>query len=222
MGITIHYNGRIQDMARLPELSAKLKHACQALNWPYVEINERVVGFVERLYTEQDPEDEHTSYVRTETEPLDDRWQGLAIHPPECEALLITFNRAGNMLAYHAHFDSPPGTYWLQESMFCKTQFSSVDVHIEVCNLLRLVQPYMAEWEVFDEGNYWESGDRAELEGQLGHMAALIDHMSSELGHEALEDVLGRKVGGKIEVGKEIAEKPPVWRQHWGDSAHEN
>jgi hypothetical protein len=222
MGITIHYHGILKDRSRLPELISSLKSASLQLDWPCDEINERVVGTLERLESQPDPQDPHTSFTITHLEPLDDRWRGVIIQPPGCETLYFTFNTAGHLIVFHAQFNSPPGTYWAQELLFCKTQFASPDIHIAVCNLLRLVEPFMSEWTVSDETGYFESGDRAEMERLMNQMSALIEHLGSELGREDLENILGQDVPGNIEVAKKISEIPPVWRESWGDTAHEN
>ena len=222
MGITIHYHGHLQDRAQLPELVSQLKTACRKLGWPCEEINERLVGSVERLVEEPDPQDENTSSFVSVTEALDDRWQGLVIQPPECEPLFFTFNRAGKLAVYDALFNSPPGTYSVSEILFCKTQFSSADIHIAVCELLRLAQPFMAAWQVSDEGGYWESGDRQELEKRLGAMSELIQRMASEAGRKKLEEILGQEIEGEVEIGKPITHRSPLWREHRGDTTGEN
>ncbi|WP_027167147.1 hypothetical protein [Mesorhizobium sp. WSM3224] len=57
---------------------------------------------------------------------------------------------------------------------YCKTQFAGSDVHIEVIELLRKVAPLFRELDVFDEGGYWESGDRSVLQGNLDIVEAMI------------------------------------------------
>ncbi len=222
MGITIHYHGRIKDMARLPELASELKAACHASDWPYLEINERIIGTAERLRCVPDPQEENTFHVVTDVEPVDDRWQGLAIQPPGCETLYLAFNREGQLVVYDARFNSSPGAYQVTTLMFCKTQFGLPETHMAICGLLRLAQPYMAEWEVEDEGNYWESGDEEELRKRLGQMGDIIQQLAGEAGRETLEEILGENIEGRIEVGKWITTMSPIWRKDWGSSAHEN
>ena len=57
---------------------------------------------------------------------------------------------------------------------FCKTQFAGSDTHIEIIELLRKVAPLFDKLDVFDEAEYWESGDRAILQAQLGTVDAMI------------------------------------------------
>jgi hypothetical protein len=222
MGITIHYKGNLTDPRQLPELTTRIKAACRQLDWQYDEINERVAGVLERLGSEPDPEDETTSFMVIDREPLDDHWRGLVIYPPGWENLYLTFNRSGRLVVYHSQFGSSPGTYWLEDPLSCKTQFSSPDIHISVCNLLRLAESFMAEWEVQDEGQYWEGGDPTKLARLFSELDELISHLTGETGRKDLEKILGRELSGKVEKGKTIGEIPPIWREHWGDSAQEN
>jgi hypothetical protein len=222
MGITIHYQGHINDMALLPDLVGELKAACRRAAWPYQEINERIIGIAEWPRCVPGSEDENTFYVVTDVKPVDDRWQGLAILPPECETLYLTFNRVGRLIVYDTRFNAAPGTYLVNKFLSCKTQFSSPETHIVVCNLLRLAQPYMAEWHVDDEGNYWESGDEQDLRNRWAEMDEIIQRLGSGELNQELGDILGEKFDGKIEIGKQIDPPPPLWRKDWGQSAHEN
>lgn len=57
---------------------------------------------------------------------------------------------------------------------YCKTQFAGSEAHIEVIELLRKVAPLFVEFDVFDEGQYWESGDRSILQRNLDTVEAMI------------------------------------------------
>ena len=57
---------------------------------------------------------------------------------------------------------------------YCKTQFAGVEAHIEVIELLRRVGPLFVKFDVFDEGQYWETGDRSILQGNLDTVKAMI------------------------------------------------
>jgi len=57
---------------------------------------------------------------------------------------------------------------------YCKTQFAGSEAHIEVIELLRKVAPLFDKFDVFDEGEYWESGDRSILQGNLDTVEAMI------------------------------------------------
>ena len=57
---------------------------------------------------------------------------------------------------------------------YCKTQFAGSEAHIEIIGLLRKVAPIFHKFDVFDEGQYWESGDRSILQGNLDTVDAMI------------------------------------------------
>ena len=57
---------------------------------------------------------------------------------------------------------------------FCKTQFAGSDAHIEIVELLRKVAPLFDKFDVFDEGEYWELGDRSILQTHLDTVDAMI------------------------------------------------
>jgi len=224
MGITINYQGRLQDPASLPLLTAELQLACQRLGWSYHPIDERILGTAERYRYEADEEDKVQRKV--ETEPVDDHWRGLIIQPPECESLFLTFNRTGQLLAYESSFQQAdtPGRYHVRELMWCKTQFGTIKTHIAICDLLRQVEPYMAEFEVRDEGEYWESGDVQRLAAALGLIDQMIGILTSEAGLKKLGEILGGKIEREnVEIGKRLEIPTPSWRLgDRGISAGEN
>jgi hypothetical protein len=64
---------------------------------------------------------------------------------------------------------------------YCKTQFAPPEVHIQVVELLRLLEPEFVCLTVEDEGEYWSSKDRSTLEGHLAAcFRALDDHLATD------------------------------------------
>ncbi len=51
---------------------------------------------------------------------------------------------------------------YMQE--FCKTQFADISTHLLVVDLLRAIEPNFSNFEVFDEGEFWETSDVRLLE----------------------------------------------------------
>ena len=73
--------------------------------------------------------------------------RGVALYPHEdCEPVRLEFD----------------ADLFVQE--FTKTQFAGVAIHCAVVALLRDLEPHFVELEVFDEGEYWDSGDLERLE----------------------------------------------------------
>jgi hypothetical protein len=224
MGVTIFYSGKLIDPATLPRLVAELQLKCGQLDWPCHLVDERILGTVEYHTYHTDTDD--VVHTAVETEPIDDRWQGVIIQPPECESLFVTFNREGQLVDYDIPFAAAetPGRYVAREKFWCKTQFGTVDTHVEVCGLLRLLEPYMAEFEVIDEGTYWESGDRARLAAALDQIDQILTHLASETGRAELQEILGDEIDAdNVEIGKRLERPNPTWRRDdRGVSASEN
>ena len=83
---------------------------------------------------------------------------GIVIYPhPMCEPIYIRFGTDLFMRDY------------------VKTQFAGPDVHVEVVGLLRKLKPFLADLQVQDEGEYWETGDRAKLATQIATVNAMIE-----------------------------------------------
>src|SRR5262245_1067510 len=83
---------------------------------------------------------------------------GVAIYPhPMCEPIYIRFGTDLFMRDY------------------VKTQFAGPDVHVEVVGLLRKLKPLLADLQVQDEGEYWETGDRAKLATHIATVNAMIE-----------------------------------------------
>ena len=223
MGITIHYRGRLQDPARLASLSQEVQLACGRLGWPYQLIDERIVGTGEYMVYHEAPE-EHSVYSQVETAPVEDRWRGIVVQPPGCETLWLTFGRDGQLVVYDAPWQEPetPGHYWVRQQLSVKTQFSTPEVHMAVCDLLRLAERHTCHLEVLDEGGYWESGDREELAARIEGLNATLDVLSGAVGRAWLGEILDEDVEGPIEIGKELKRSLPLWRPDWGSSAEEN
>ena len=112
---------------------------------------------------------EHPSFpffrvVNDEVMEVSGPMRGLTLHPhPECESVRLFFNK-------ELYLD-----HW------CKTQFAPPDTHVEVCAFLRDIEPLFDGFNVIDDGGFWETGDRAELERRLGFLNRMIDRIGTGL-----------------------------------------
>ncbi len=239
MGVTIHYNGKLNDRARLAELLDAARLYCAEQRWAYREVDERIIGRVERTVdfnAAEDPTADTRLVERDEAEtqaaPIDDFLQGILIFPhPKAEPLALTFNQAGE-LAYYMPLDDL-GTYWEIKSLFTKTQFAGLETHSAVCEFLHFLQDqYMPDLHVYDEANYFESGDAARAAQSLDTLDTAMDELQTALedwddGEAAMDespaetsDVSPKK--GKVERGKKIARREPQWKRGHGASAGKN
>lgn len=101
---------------------------------------------------------------------------------------------------------------------FVKTQFAGADIHVEIVAALREIEPRLASLTVFDDGEYWASGDRARLTAHIESLdASLAEHLRSDaelMGPVKLPD--GRildliKVPGEAR-SEARSESKPWWR----------
>jgi hypothetical protein len=82
---------------------------------------------------------------------------------PDCEPITLQFD-----------------SHWTLDN-FVKTQFAGADIHIRVVELLRAIEPYMSEFQVNDESEYWSSGNRADLERALKGNFDAMERMKSDV-----------------------------------------
>jgi len=47
--------------------------------------------------------------------------------------------------------------YYIQE--YCKTQFTDIETNLKIVNFLKEIKPLFEPFTVFDEGEYWDTGD---------------------------------------------------------------
>jgi hypothetical protein len=88
-------------------------------------------------------------------------FRGVVVFPHEyCEPVWLTFDDH------------------LQVEERTKTQFAGSAVHIAVIELFRKLSPEFAEFEINDEGEYWETRDLATLEA---HIKAVEDRLQQLL-----------------------------------------
>jgi hypothetical protein len=229
MGICINYRGRLRDVAELPQLTAELQAAAARLNWPCRLVDERILGVAQRvnLAASETEGAVTTNTVQVYDVPVDDHVRGVMIQPPDCETLTLTFGRDGTMIHYSdARLGEPgPGRYGLiHDYLWVKTQFSNPRVHIQVCELLRLMEPYAAELEVHDDAGYWESGDEKVLLIEWLRSLALFAIFSDPKVAQGLLKQIGIEgtVEGPPEIGKSLPSVQPIWQKGWGVSAGDN
>ena len=68
---------------------------------------------------------------------------------------------------------------YIQE--YTKTQFAPLQVHIDVVGLLSALAPHFSELSIYDEGEFYESGDELQLRRHIDHCNfALEDHLAQD------------------------------------------
>ena len=142
MGVTIHYRGKISDMALIDQFEEELLEQVKRLGG---------TSLTWQTLTHDDP-----------TQGL--RGAMIDLHP-SCEPICLFVSRGGCLLNFTeldaAEYDDFEEPMWIGT----KTQFAPSDVHRRVVDLLTwLSVTYFPELEVQDEGEYWETRDAQTLE----------------------------------------------------------
>lgn len=156
MGLTIHYQGGIDRTDLIPRLTSELEDIAGSMGW-----KSQCVG---------------------EGEP-DSDFRGIIISPSDhCEPLSFIFDQAGRLrcLADLILGQTEPTEF----SGYCatKTQFTSVETHIWIIGLLRyLKKHYIHDLKVTDEGEFWETEDRAGLIEKTEFLQSMIEQIAEGL-----------------------------------------
>src|SRR5258706_14932408 len=84
----------------------------------------------------------------------DELMKGICFSPENCEPLFITFSKTGELCSpILLQYDLHPAT-----TISVKTQFAGLDIQKAVIKLLKhLKTKYFSEFELYDEGGYWEN-----------------------------------------------------------------
>ena len=79
------------------------------------------------------------------------------------------------------HSNIEPFRFEIDEDLhiqeYCKTQFGPIEIHIELINLLKALEPEFAELDIFDEGEYYDSGNVERLNELIQGCHNLMDEM---------------------------------------------
>jgi hypothetical protein len=172
MGLSFHYNGQITNAERLPELIEEVKEIVSVYKWEYYIFE---TAFPHNQLT---PENEYTDDI-----------YGICFTPPGSETVFISFLSNGKMCSpSHLQFygksdcqEEQPYLYMLS----VKTQFSTSLIHATIIQIIRhLSAKYLSNFNLSDEGEYWETNDETRLNLNFKKYTALIDNFA--LGIETL------------------------------------
>lgn len=172
MGLSFHYNGEISNAERLAELIEEVKEIVSVYQWKY---NVFETAFPNYRLTE---ENEYTDAV-----------YGICFTPSGSETVFISFLSNGKMSSPgHLQFFGKTKTQVEQPYLYMlsvKTQYSTPLIHATIIQLLRHISTkYLSNFNVSDEGEYWETNDETRLKQNFDKYTSLIDNFA--LGIETL------------------------------------
>ncbi len=183
MGITIHYRGKLNDPAEIDAVTDIVQQRAVAKGWSWTHIDDD-------WDAEVDAQLVHTSKGHLElTGHAGLKGFSLDIDP-KCEVVPLLFDSSGYLRSIFSFFD--PGSARDGDTIAVKTQFAPPEAHIQIIELLReLKQRFIADLEVMDEGEYWETEDRDLLERKMAGLQGHIDFLSDALRSEHCKGLRG-------------------------------
>ena len=175
MGLTIHYQGCISDKHLLPELIEELEEISKVHGWNF------------RIFEREFPEDREN--LQLEGFPLnealtkysnDGLLYGIWFIPPKCDPVSVTFLKNGRLCSpsqlqnWGESTDETERKYLYMN--FSKTQYAGAEIHKMVIGIFRYIaKRYLTDFEMSDEGEYWETNDEELLEENFKRNTTLID-----------------------------------------------
>jgi hypothetical protein len=207
MGLTLHYTAKLRNRTHLQPMVEEVADICQSMDWKYRLVEISMEGEADHFPLEPG---ESTSEFK------EINLNGISFTPPDCETVCLSFSDAGytcsemNVMASDMLANYEPSFIY---SIHTKTQYAGVDTHIAIVKLLKyLEKKYLIFENGHDEGNYWETMDKQELEKNFGNNTELIERVkgilmgedfSDEKTPDALlskiEEVLKRRLGAEEE-----------------------
>jgi len=182
MGITFHYSGRFNPAASLSAMINEVEDIAKSNHWSYVVYEK---AFPARGF---DTVHNHTLY-------------GISFTPPECETVHLIFLSDGKMSSYfnlklYGNPEKPQFPEFLY-MLSVKTQYAGPQVHIKLLKLFKYInQKYLADFELHDEGKYWETEDETMLNSIFKRSEALI--ASFKIGLKTLPIQIGESLDAYI------------------------
>jgi hypothetical protein len=172
MGLSFHYRGALKEPQSLKKMIEEVADISRANNWKF------------NVFEETFPNDTFTFNSHN------DSIYGICFSPPECEVVCLTFLSNGKMCAFyklgHPAFSEKELN---DDSLSVKTQFAGSKIHKLLINIFDyLNKRYFENFELFDEGNYWETKNDQLLEDTFEKYNNLLDGFDSLLENIPIEE----------------------------------
>jgi hypothetical protein len=164
MGLSFHYSGEIAQAEMLQELIEEVKEIVSVYNWKY------------NIFETTFP----NNCLTAENETTDEIY-GICFTPPECETMYFSFLSNGKMSSSaHRLFFGKTATQEEQPYLYmlsAKTQFSTPIIHATIIHIIRHISTkYLTNFNLSDEGEYWETNNEAILKQNFEKYTTLIDN----------------------------------------------
>lgn len=195
MGLTFHYSGSFRKDASLQGLIEEVKDIAEINGWPH------------HVFEKQFPPDGF------DKETFNNKIYGISFNPPGSEPVWLCFLSNGKLstpelVQFYGKAENPNERKNLY-LVSTKTQTAGVSTHKLIIDLLKyLDRRYLTGLKVYDEGQYWETGDEILLEEIFKRFHATLDvfgkalEINERLPNESYEDYFRRILKSKGESGR--------------------
>ncbi len=168
MGLSIHYQGNFKNAKTFPLMIEEVVTIAKANCWDYF------------IFENEFPNKTFTSI------PEKENLYGICISPPGCEMVSFSFLSNGKMcgvekLQINKHLENleeDENLYYLHT----KTQYAGIEIHKKIIILFDyLSATYFDNFELKDEGQFWETRDEELLKTIFNRYTNLIESFQSSL-----------------------------------------
>lgn len=185
MGLSIHYQGSFKNAKDLPLLIEEVETIAKTNSWDFF------------IFENEFPNATFT------TIPKKDKLYGICVSPPGCELVSFSFLSNGKMcgvekLTINNHLENLEDDEYLYY-LHTKTQYAGIEIHNKIIILFDYLNArYFENFELQDEGQFWETRDEELLKTIFNRYTNLIDSFQSLLENipineeENLEDYIVR------------------------------
>lgn len=165
MGLSFHYKGALKNPLLLKNMIEEVADISQTNQWEFY------------VFEEAFPSDEFS------VDSYTDSIYGIYFIPPSCDAVCFTFLSNGNMCAFYNFESSKAAINELDDNYIAvKTQFAGPEIHKQLIHIFdHLNKKYFENFDLTDEGNYWETKNEQLLKDTFDKHTNLIDGFDSLL-----------------------------------------
>lgn len=172
MGLSFHYKGALKKPQSLKKMIEEVTDIAKANLWSY------------HIFEEAFPNDAFT------VNSFNDSIYGISFSPPNCETVCLTFLSNGKMCAFYKLGHPAFSENELEDDcLSVKTQFAGPAIHKQVITIFDYLNKlYFENFDLTDEGNYWETKNEQLLEDTFKKYTNLIEGFSSLLENIPMEE----------------------------------
>jgi hypothetical protein len=165
MGLSFHYKGALRNPTLLKKLIEEVTDIAQTNQWKFHVFEE---AFPSPIFT---------------LDSYNDSIYGICFSPPNCEVVCLTFLSNGKMCAFYNLESSKVSENDLDENyLSVKTQFAGPEIHKQLIIIFDYInKKYLENFDLSDEGNYWETKNDQLLKDTFEKYTNLINGFDSLL-----------------------------------------